>query len=452
MTEMKYLFAGLIIITSLSVLSCANNDDTTAPAIVYHEATPTITIEQLYAKADATLQKYSEEDILEAYVTSSDEGGTFYKSVSLQNLEGSRGFSIAVDMYNINNDFEPGRKVYIYLKDLYFNIAHGSLILGDIYQDTSVGRMRPQDFYRTVFASKDILKESDLVKKRTLAELKNNQYINTLIDIENVQFDDSAIGKTFYDPGNAFSGATHHKIIDKTSKMIFRTSEFAEFATKKVPPESGKIRGVLTKYNSDFQFMARTFRDIQLTNIRIRETTSIGGDQMKFETTIDETFESFPVSDNNQTHFPQYGNDYTTGGRYWAVKSFQNNKYIQVNAFGNSSAETKSYFIIPVKFSGSNTFSFETKDGYYNGNVLSVYYVDADSYIYGSLVNTTNFTNITDKFTYSTGTANGYAASFVSSGSYQFPASILGNGYIIFEYSGTTTVSTTIQIDNIHFH
>src|SRR5690606_35510455 len=64
-------------------------------------------------------------------------------------------------------------------------------------------------------------------------------------------------------------GATNHNIVDATGTMIFRTSEFAKFASRVVPKNSGKIRGVLTKFNSDYQFMARTFNDIQLTEYRI---------------------------------------------------------------------------------------------------------------------------------------------------------------------------------------
>jgi len=450
MNIIRYTFAVLAIAISLLVTGCANNDDVNAPEIVYHNATPTITLEELYAKANTTLQKYEGNDIIEAYVSSSDEGGTFYKSVSFQNLDGTLGFSVSVDMYNINNDFKPGRKAYIYLKDLYFTIAHGSLVMGDIYEETSVGRMRPQDFYKKVFASAIVVSEEELVHQRTLAQLKNNNYINTLVDVVNVQFDDDAVGKTFYDANNVIGSATNHKIVDATGNMIFRTSEFARFADKVVPPNNGKIRGVLTKFNSDFQFMARTFSDIQLTGDRIRKSTAIGGTNMLFTTTVNENFESFAVGDTS-TAFPAYGNDYAAGGRYWAVKSFQNNKYIQLTAFGNSAAITKSYFIVPVKFSGNNSLSFETKDGYYNGNVLNVYYVAADKYAYGTLVNTANFTDITDKFTYSSGTVTGYAANFVPSGNYQFPAATNGDGYIVFEYSGTKEVTTTIQIDNIRF-
>ncbi|WLD23635.1 DUF5689 domain-containing protein [Flavobacterium dauae] len=276
MKAIKYTFAALAIAATLLTTGCANSDDVSAPTITYHQATATITLEELYAKANATVQQYTDDDILEAYVSSSDEGGTFYKSVSLQNLEGTKGFSISVDMYNINNDLGPGRKVYIYLKDIYFMITNGSLVLGDIYQETSVGRMRPQDFYQKVRPSAEVVPETELMKTITLADLKNDNYINTLVEIDEVQFDDDAVGKTYYDATNVIGGATNHNIVDASGTMIFRTSEFAKFASRVVPENSGKIRGVLTKFNSDYQFMARTFNDIQLTNDRIGEEPGEG--------------------------------------------------------------------------------------------------------------------------------------------------------------------------------
>src|SRR5690606_17785340 len=224
-----------------------------------------------YAKANTTLQQYTDDDILEAYVSSTDEGGTFYKSVSLQNLEGTKGFSISVDMYNISNYINPGRKVYIYLKDMYFTITHGSLVLGTIYQETSVGRMTDYNFYKKVFPSAEVVPETELMKTITLADLKNDTYINTLVEIDEEQFDDDAVGKTYYDATNVIGGATNHNIVDASGSLIFRTSQFSKFASRVIPKNSGKIRGVLTKFNSDYQFMARIFNDIQLTNDRIGE-------------------------------------------------------------------------------------------------------------------------------------------------------------------------------------
>src|SRR5690606_6459459 len=171
---------------------------------------------------------------------------------------------------------------------------------------------------------------------------------------------------------------------------------------------SGSIRGVLTKYNADFQFMARTFDDLRLNQARNRASTAIGGENMVFNTTVNEDFESFTVTSSNQTSFPTYGNDYSHGGRYWTVRSFDNNKYIQLTSFGNN-ALTKSYFLIPVQFSGNNMLSFETKDGYFNGNVLNVYYVFENDYSYGDFIDPTsaNFVDITQEFQYSSGTTNG---------------------------------------------
>lgn len=273
MKALKYTFAALVLSAGL-VTGCANSDDVSAPNIEYREETATITLDELYAKANTTVQKYTEDDILEAYVSSSDEGGNFYKSVSLQNLDGSKGFSISIDMYNINNYTNPGRKVYVHLQDLYFSIVNGSLVIGDLYQETSVGRMRQQDFYKKVFPSATVVKEDKFVKKLTLAQLKNDNYINVLVEIDQVQFADNAVSKPFYNPTNVLGGATNHNIEDVSGTMIFRTSEFARFGSRIVPENSGKIRGVLTKFNSDYQFMARTFSDIQLTEERIGEPES----------------------------------------------------------------------------------------------------------------------------------------------------------------------------------
>jgi hypothetical protein len=44
-------------------------------------------------------------------------------------------------------------------------------------------------------------------------------------------------------------------LIDKFGNQIFRTSSYANFAQKMVPA-GGKVRGVLTKFGSDYQLLA----------------------------------------------------------------------------------------------------------------------------------------------------------------------------------------------------
>ena len=98
----------------------------------------------------------------------------------------------------------------------------------------------------------------------------------------------------------------------------------------------------------------------------------------------------------------------------------------------------------------ANTFSFKSKDGYNNGAVLKVYYTN--NYTPGTDLSTATLVDITSQFTISTGNTSGYGTTFISSGNYSIPAAVTGNGFFIFEYSGTNVapaVTTTMQIDDI---
>src|SRR5690554_7933103 len=100
MKAFQYIFI-VILFGTVSLSGCANSDGVAAPEIHFHEATATITLEELYDKATNEIQQYTENDILKAYVSSSDEGGAFYKSGSLQNREGTLGLSIPGDVYHL---------------------------------------------------------------------------------------------------------------------------------------------------------------------------------------------------------------------------------------------------------------------------------------------------------------------------------------------------------------
>ena len=104
-------------------------------------------------------------------------------------------------------------------------------------------------------------------------------------------------------------------------------------------------------------------------------------------------------------------------------------------------------FIVPVNFSNMTKFSFDSKDGHYNGNVLKVYY-STDYQPSGNILNAT-LTDITSAFTISSNNTN-YPATFTNSGHWIKPSTLTGNGFIIFEYHGGGSLpTTTIQIDNI---
>lgn len=454
------LFLTLTVIGTL--FSCVNNDDYLTPDLTNqcNDLTKTKEVIDVTSIANSTSQKWTGDDIIEAYVTSSDEGGNFYKSISLVSLDGNTGFSMPIDDYNLYTKYEPGRKVFVKMKDRYFSTSQSSTIVGSLFSnytpddltDDAVGRMTPTEYKESVIRSCSKVDENDIVKSLTVGAAKNNQYLNMLIEFDNVQFTDASLGKMFYDPSvNSIGGATNHLITDEFGQtIIVRISEFANFSANSIPSGSGKIRGVLTKYNSDFQFMIRTIYDVNLTNDRldIDFYPPIVGNAIVYNSTLNEPFTSYTSS--NQENFPKYINDAAQGGRYWQRKTFGGNTYIQMTSFGGGNTETnKSLFIVPVDMTAANTLSFKTNDGYNNGACFKVFYTT--DYVPGNQISTATLVDITSNFTISSGNTNGYGASFTNSGVYNIPASITGNGYFVFQYlgNGASGPTTTMQLDDI---
>ncbi len=439
--KIKNLFISAIALGS--VLSCVTPDDYGVPAETCVDLTATLTVAALNAATTNAYQQYTNDDIMEAYVTSSDEGGNFYKSITFVSLDGLQGFSIPVDQYNLYTEFEPGRKVFVNMKNRYFVRDSNATKIGSLFNngtpanltDDTVGRISIVDYKNVLTRSCTKVNEDDLVNHITIAQAKNNNYINKLIEFDMVQFSDPSVGQNYYDTDVfTIGGGTNHELVDALGNTItLRVSEFAKFAAEPVPSGNGKVRGVLTKFGSTFQFMIRTENDVKLAGNRVVKS---------FLTTVNEPFTSYTA---NATGFANYYNVATAGSYLWQVKNFSGNNYIQMTA-NNSGGPNRALFVVPVDFNSVTNMSFKTNDGYNNGAVLKVYY--SLNYNPGN-PNAATLTDITSSFTISSGHPSGYGPGFVNSGSYTFPA-LTGDGYIVFEYVGNGTgVKTTMQIDDI---
>lgn len=451
MKKIKLILAATLFTT---LFSCINNDNYSEPDLTGEcsDLTPTKTVLDIAATATTTAQQYMADDVIEAYVTSSDEGGNFYKSISMVSVDGTKGFSMPIDAYNLYTKYEPGRKVYIKMKDRYYanNTQTASLDLGSLYAGTQVGRISGVEYEAAIKRSCTKVDESTLVNHLTIAAAKNNANTNKLVELDGVQFAESSVGKKYFDKSlNAVSTwtATNHTLTDASGNtIIVRVSEFANFSSKNVATGNGKIRGILTKYNSDFQFMIRTENDVQLNGPRVDSAPPIGGSALTYDATLNEPFTSYLTA--NQQVFPKYINDAVQGSRYWQVKTFSGNKYIQMSSFGGTPEANRTLFFVPVDFTAASTFSFMSKLGFSNGNPLKVYYTT--NYVPGSDATTATLTQIMG-LTISPGLATGYPTSFTPSGTWNIPGTLTGNGFIVFEYvgNGSGGTTTTAQIDDI---
>lgn len=361
---MKNLIVKSVFYTFLatSFVSCVNDDDYNVPALGCTETTLVKTKEVSQIPASATIAQYTADEVIEAYVTTSDEEGNFFKSISFQTLDGTRAFSVPVDVTSTFINFEPGRKVMIKMQNLYTDIKDGGMRIGDIYLDPSdgsveVGRMSNALYLSALERSCTVVNEDDLVIETTLSALQNDAFLNKLVEIDNVQFSDAAIATTYYDETNDLGGATNHLLEDASGNtMIFRTSSYAKFAGKPVATGNGKVRGVLTKYGDDYQFSARYERDIILEGSRTQSIYT----------------EDFQTSTNNTNLNTTGWTNYAEAGTWvWREKIFSGNGYAEFSAFGGQ-ALNKAWLISPaLDFTGYTNKSVQFK--------IAQHHLDVDS-------------------------------------------------------------------------
>ena len=107
-----------------------------------------------------------------------------------------------------------------------------------------------------------------LAKEVTSIEtVKNDAHVGQLITLKGVHFPDEVVGKTMYDKSKDLGGATNYKLTDANGKTIdFRTSSYAKFKDEKVPSGTLDVTGVLSKFNTSWQFMVSNYADIKVVS------------------------------------------------------------------------------------------------------------------------------------------------------------------------------------------
>lgn len=299
------------------------------------------TVEEIRAGANSIVTQYPYDDIIGAYVVSSDEEGNFFKTISFQTLATptipAMGFSVPVDASNTYIDFRLGNKVYIKMKDQYTDIYYGGMRIGNIYvnayNEGGVGRISPNDYKKVLNASCTMIDESLLVKQLTVGEALDDAKLNTLIELKDVQFTEAALGRHYYEESNDVGGATNWNLRDKAgNQIIFRTSGYADFASQLVPEGSGTVRGILTKFGTDYQLMVRSEKDIVMN----------GNRSVPFFT------EDFQLVKNNVNFaLPGWSNVVEKASKLWKSMVYGSNGYAEFNTTSTSAAENVAWLISP---------------------------------------------------------------------------------------------------------
>ncbi|TDP04030.1 DUF5689 domain-containing protein [Flavobacterium sp. 245] len=337
----------LYFISLLFFCNCTTEIETPKLACTQPDFTVNKTVEKVYELSSATAKQYSYDDIIEAYVVSSDEGGNFFKTISFQTKASEKnpaiGFSVPVDASNTYIDYRVGNKVYIKLKNQFTDLNYGGLRIGNLYMsnagDPTIGRISQNEIKNVLNASCAIIDEDQLVESLSIEEALNDSKLNTLIELNNVEFTEDALGRHYFEETNNVGGSTNWNLRDNTgNQVIFRTSSYAKFADHFVPEGSGKVRGILTKFGSDYQFMVRFESDIVMDGKRNNPFFS-------------EDFQS--VKNNVNFVLPGWSNIVEKATKLWKSMVYSGNGYAEFNTTSTTAAENIAWLISPkINLSG----------------------------------------------------------------------------------------------------
>ena len=134
---LNFRIVSLVIISVSFCYSCVKSDDFDIPETACSDTIiATKTIDDVFNIATEKVKKYTNDDVIEGFVISSDQGGNFFKSISIQTLDGTLGFTIPIDQTDLYTLYNPGRKVLIKLQDGYIQIDDDALEIGSLFVDT----------------------------------------------------------------------------------------------------------------------------------------------------------------------------------------------------------------------------------------------------------------------------------------------------------------------------
>ena len=268
MNKIQYMkhFSGLIIallVLSALVVSCDKKWDEpvfNVPTYTGPAANKTLQdIIDVYArngKLDSICHA-TDTFVVKAVVVSSDEGGNFYKTMVVQ--DETAALEIQINASGLYARYPVGQTVYIKCNGLVVGNYHGIYQIGWIYEG-SVGRIDGNFLDRYLF-------KDGMPKDVTPVDITSPAGINAgnvcrLVRIHNCEFASDAIGK----PWSEDAMTTSHYISkingSEVSDFVVRTSNYAKFRKLPVPAGKGDLVGILTIYNSTYQFMLRDNKDV----------------------------------------------------------------------------------------------------------------------------------------------------------------------------------------------
>ena len=446
MKKTKYIITLFLMLTIFQD-GCIKNNETPPPVVEFKSGT-FVTIQQVKDLYSAEMAKVwteripvliSNDSSIKGIITASDKiDGNLYKEAYIQDATGGLRLT-----FESTSGLYIGDSVIVNLKGLYLS-DYGNLIqLGSTpYKDES-GNFRLMGINMDNYVKKTSINNPAFPEVVTISQIKSVSYLGKLVRLENVQFTDGEINKTYADYMlNPPASANRYLMDCNKNQIIVRSSGYASFASDTITDLNGSITGIVTVFNSDYQLVIRDFREVQLTNERCTPDVPPLGSPVE---TISQDFQSF--ANNANIVIPGWQNIAQIGDRTWLNKIYLGNGYAQATGFNSDLTQMITWLITrPVTISNQKVLSFQTAKAYWlhTGTNLPMQILYSTNYTGKNLV-TATWMPLTAVIAGKTDPDN----TFINSGSINLPVQSGKSCVIAFKYTGSATESTSYRIDNI---
>lgn len=391
----------------------------------------------------------NDETIIEGFVISSDEAGSFYKVLVIQdNYENpTSGIEVLIDLKSYYTKYNFGRKIFIQMAGLSVSNDEGKYKIG--YNSRNDVENIPAHLLDE-FIIRSTQTKIIVPKPITLENFSENG-LNNFVQISNIQFKDDEIGRTF--GGEKFDEFNGDRILvqcDNQLSTTLSTSTFSDFKSNLIPIKKGKIEAVLTKdfYAEKYVLILNNLSNIVFTEEKRCDPDylncnleSLSGSKIIFFENFQEINKTKELESLGWTNENLY-----LGNETYNKRSSQGNVSMQISAYDTAETPLEVWLITPainLENSNNEILTFDTKATYDNGTILTVW---ASTNLESNIIDAT-WQQLDVEV--SVGPSNSFDNDFVSSGNVSLNC-LSGNVHIAFRYQGGDPgITTTYDIDNI---
>ncbi|WP_299098397.1 DUF5689 domain-containing protein [uncultured Winogradskyella sp.] len=437
----------LVLMASIAITSCVQDDDYDVPTSLGNEENEALN--ELLARVDngqddeiqmktitevrALAVQYEAIEIasdimVKGYVSSSDETGNFYKEFFIQDSpsDPTSTLKVVLNQADTYNQFNQGREVYIYLKDLVIgetNTGDDVITIGGKIDDfdNDVLAMTANQIPSHLFRSS--VTETLTPVELNLSEITES-HLGMYVKLIDVQFPVGLAGLPYVDPTDDYDSSRPIESCGESATFVMESSTFANFKDITLPTDGkGSIAGIINKTYDGYDLV-----------LQLNTTDDVVMDGVRCDPLFVEAFE---------TDFLTWTNYSVTGAQVWSPNTYGNpGKCAAMSGYAGSNQNNEDWLITPaidLSSVGGAVLTFQTAMNY-TGPVLEVYM--STDYAGGNPNDSGSWTPLSA--TLSSGSWN-----WTDSGEIDVSAAAGENLYIAFKYTSTTSGSATYEIDNV---